>query len=310
MQPAILVTGAPRSGTTFVGKMLCLPRHMTYLDEPFNFQTGLQGVKQPLVYLGDDTPQQNHYYLGLINKLLAGQAHFRPSSLPGLDEHPLKRTARKVLRSRSELHYKIDALNPVRSRYLIKDPMACLAAGYLHEQLGLNTIVIIRHPASTIASFKRLRWHYSLSDLTEQPELMQRYLEPVLGPVNTKTLTTVQTWAYFWLCLYTVLDDYLKKYPNIKAVTHEQLSRQPQREFEELFRHCDLPMSAKVKHSIDEHTKSTNPSDPGVGEAHALRRNSAANIHRWHKILEPDEVNEIRRITEPVSSKYYSDADW
>lgn len=283
---------------------------MTYLDEPFNYETGLQGIKQPLVYLGDGTPSLNSHYLGLMKELLAGRAHFRPSSLPGRDEHPLKLTGRKLFRSRSELRYKLDALNPARTRYLIKDPMACMATGYLHRQLGLNTIVIIRHPASTIASFKRLRWDYNLSDLTRQPELMQQYLEPILGPVNVKTLTRLQAWAYFWLCVYTVLDADIKRYPDIKAVTHEDLSREPQRHFDDLFRHCGLPLSAKVRHQIDEHTKATNPVDPGVGEVHALRRHSAASMHRWHKILEPEEISEIRRITEPVASNYYGDADW
>ena len=310
MQPAILVTGAPRSGTTFVGKMLCVPRHMAYLDEPFNYETGLIGVKKPLVYLGEETPEDNRYYKQLIKDLLNGHGHFHSSSLPGLDEHPLKRAGRQIFHSRSELGYHFDILNPFRTRFLIKDPMACLAAGQLHRTLGLKTIVIIRHPASTVASYMRLRWNYKLQDLTNQPELMRQHLEPILEGLDLAGLTQIQTWAYFWLCLYTVMDAYLNENNGIKKVIFQDLSVHPQEEFKKLYDYCDLPWSRAASFQIDRHTNFTNPVDPKVGEAHALKRYSAANVRRWHKLLEPDEIAEIRRITEPLSQKYFPDTDW
>jgi hypothetical protein len=310
MQPAILVTGAPRSSTTFVGKMLCWPQHMAFLDEPFNYQTGLVGVERPLVYLSEETPGLNPRYLGLMRDLTQNQAHFRPSALPNRDEHPIKQAGRRLFRSRTELKYQLDSFNPLRTRYLIKDPMACFASGYLHQSLGLSTLIIIRHPASTIASYKRLGWHYQLSDLTSQPALMERYLEPILGRLDLGSLSPVQTWAYFWLSIYMVLDDYIQKYPNIYDITHEQLSREPQEEFASLYRHCGLPWSDRVARKIDRYTDDRNPAAPKAGDAHSLKRNSAANIHRWKKMLDPDEIAEIRRITEPLASKYYSDSDW
>jgi hypothetical protein len=309
MQPTIFVTGAPRSGTTFVGKMLCLPRHMTYLDEPFNYQTGLQGIQQPLVYLDPDTPKLNDYYLQLVRKMLEGRGRFHSSLLP---QHPslLKTAGRRVLGSRKQLRYQLDTYNPRRTRYLIKDPMACFAAGYLHDQLKLKSIVIIRHPASTIASYKRLRWHYNLTDLTSQPQLMSRYLEPILGPLQLNALTPVQAWSYFWLAVYIVLEGYLHEFPDIQCVTHEHLSRDPAKQLAQLYKHCGLPWSQQVHETVAQYTGSHNPTEPESGAAHTLRRNSAENIQRWKHLLDRDEVHEIRRITEPLACKYYTDADW
>jgi hypothetical protein len=309
MQTPILVTGAPRSGTTFVGKMLCLPSHMAYLDEPFNVQTGMVGIERPLVYISSDTPELSDRYLRLMRALLAGRGQFRPSRLP-TDTDRFKRAARELVGSRSQRRYRSDVLNPWRTRWLIKDPMACFAAQHLHQRLGLGTVVIIRHPASTIASFKRLGWHYNLEELTSQTELMQRYLEPVLGRLNLRTLTAVQAWSYFWLSIYTVLQDYLQNNPEMAGLTHEALSRQPLSEFEQLYRKFGLPFTAEVRRSITAHTGAHNPSGPKTGAAHSLMRHSQANIHRWKKLLDPEEQIEIRRITEPLAANYYSDADW
>jgi hypothetical protein len=309
MQPAILVTGAPRSGTTFVGKMLCLPKHMTYIDEPFNFQTGLQGIRQPLLYLDQNTSEINDHYLDLMRNLLQGRGRFQASLLP---RHPtfLKTAGRRLFGSKKQLRYQLDSLDPRRTRFLIKDPMACFAAGYIQEQLGLHTIIIIRHPASTIASYKRLRWHYKLSDLTSQPELMDRYLEPILGALKLDSLTPIQAWAYLWLSVYTVLDANLQQFPNIESITHEQLSQAPVRKLSEMYDHCNLKWSPRIQNAVAHYTGAHNPAEPESGAAHTLKRNSAQNIHRWRHLLEPDEVSEIRRITEPLASKYYSDTDW
>ena len=49
VRPGILITGSPRSGTTFVGRMLALPRSIGYLDEPFNVQIGMTWVPRQFV---------------------------------------------------------------------------------------------------------------------------------------------------------------------------------------------------------------------------------------------------------------------
>jgi hypothetical protein len=44
----IFVTGVPRSGTTFAGKILSLPLEVDYTHEPFNPRCGMPGISQPI----------------------------------------------------------------------------------------------------------------------------------------------------------------------------------------------------------------------------------------------------------------------
>src|SRR5580692_3708234 len=96
---AILVTGAPRSGTTFLGKMLALNIDVQEIEEPFNTETGIVGVDQPFVYLrsGERLSKEQKLYDVLINDLLDGKAWYKPSSLRPETKNPIRQVARNLL---------------------------------------------------------------------------------------------------------------------------------------------------------------------------------------------------------------------
>lgn len=306
----ILVTGAPRSGTTFLGRMLSLPRNIIYVYEPFNLEIGIEGVDRAFVYLDDTGGLRSKKYDALITELLAGRSKFKINPWREANPPLTKRLGRRLFQSGAQLQYRLDAANPLKNRYLIKDPMATFAAQYLHRNFGMQTVVIMRHPASTIASYKRLGWRYNLHELTDQPKLMERYLEPVLGGLNIEKLKPIEEWSYLWLACYTVLDAYLKQNPNMIMIRHEDLSLMPMRSFERLYDQLGLPFTAKIREHIDNHTRAGNPAGAPVGVAHALRRDSARNLELWRGIIEPDELAEIIRITKPLAHTYYPSAHW
>ena len=306
----ILVTGAPRSGTTFLGKMLSLHPSVAYIDEPFNKETGLEGVDRHYAYITKDNPEVERKYTELVQDLLAGKSNFRSSTLRPEAANALRKAARQLMVSRENIEYKLNARNPLKTRQLLKDPMACLSSEYLHREMGMNTVVILRHPASTIASYKRLGWRFGLQDFTSQEELMKHYLGPVFGKLNIHALSPVQEWAYFWLGIHTVLDEFLRKNKEMLMVRHEDLSLNPLHYLKELYEKLELPFTDRIKQKIIDHTSADNPADPTGNAAHVLKRNSAENIHRWKKILDPHEIAEIRKITEPLASKYYAANEW
>jgi hypothetical protein len=41
----ILITGPRRSGTTFTGKIISLDKQTAYINEPFNINYGLKGIR-------------------------------------------------------------------------------------------------------------------------------------------------------------------------------------------------------------------------------------------------------------------------
>ncbi len=306
----ILITGAPRSGTTFVGQMLALPREVIYLSEPFNKEIGIEGIDRAFAYLDDSNSADVRAYDEVIEGLLTGRSRFRINPYRDAQPSTAKRAARVLFRSKPQLQYQLDTANPFKHRYLVKDPMACFASQYLQRHFSMQTVIIVRHPASTIASYKRLGWRYNLHELTDQTNLMDRYLGPVLGGLTIENLTEIEEWSYLWLAIYTVLDAFLRDNPDMIMVRHEDLSLNPTSGFRALYQELGLEFTSKVRATIDRHTRAGNPIDPTGNKAHVLRRDSAKNLDRWRRILEPDEIAEITRLTGPLARKYYPSDHW
>ncbi|NEQ55044.1 MAG: hypothetical protein F6K11_33795, partial [Leptolyngbya sp. SIO3F4] len=66
----IFVTGAIRSGTTFVGKILSLPLEVDYIHEPFNPQCGIPGVNLGHRYIPANLAQaESHPYHPLAQSI-------------------------------------------------------------------------------------------------------------------------------------------------------------------------------------------------------------------------------------------------
>jgi hypothetical protein len=308
--PHILVTGAPRSGTTILGRLLSLPNQVIYIFEPFNQDIGLEGIDRSFAYLDDDPDLREEKYDAILRDLLNGRARFKINPWREKNPTPIKRIGRQFFRSGMQLRYQLDSASPFKRRYLIKDPMASYAAQYLHRTLGMQTVIIVRHPASTIASYKRLAWRFNLKHLTSQPKLMERYLEPVLGGLDVSALSAVEEWSYLWLANYTVLDVFLRQNPDMIMVRHEDLSLSPIPTMKRLYTELNLPFTWRVRTQIIRDTQKGNTVNPPAHVAHVLRRDSESTIDRWRTILTPPEIATIERITRPLAEKYYPSAHW
>jgi hypothetical protein len=302
----ILVTGAPRSGTTFVGKMLALPYHVAYVDEPFNSMTGISGVDTWFPYMTEEQPEHEK----LVRDVIQGRGTFKSSLLREETNNPLRKLAREMFISRENLEHKLDSYNPLKQRYLIKDPIAAFSSEFLHKKFGFHTVVVIRHPASMVASHKRLGWRYNLDEFKHQSELMDDHLHEILHKVDTTKISLVEEAAYLWLSVNTVLEKYAKRNEKMIIVRHEDLSREPLAEFVKLYDKFNLPFSQRVQKKIKEHTGSQNSAEPKDNVAHQLKRDSVSNLARWKKILTEKETELIRSITSPIANNYYSEAEW
>lgn len=304
--PHILVTGSPRSGTTFVGKMLSLPRTVGYIHEPFNPQVGINSNPIAFPYVSATRPKPA--YQAMVNDLLAGRSQYRhPTTEPS--RRLYKRLAKQWLKSRYAVQYKLVTHNPLVKRYLIKDPHACFLAEWLQRDFAIQTVVLWRHPAAVVASHQRLNWPFSLSSFQNQTDLIAQQL-PDFKHLNGAKMTAIERWSYLWLGCYRVLDRFAAANPSMLVVRHEDLSNQPDRHFKQLYDKLDLDYSAKIKNAITAHTSAANPVAPTDNAAHVLHRDSRANIKRWHDLLDAKEIATVKRITGDLAKKYYPASDW
>lgn len=304
----ILVTGSPRSGTTFLGSVLAFPNEVGYVREPFNQDFGLEGLEQQFMYLYPGMPREEHYR-SIVEKLLTGRAKFR--RMPASEASDKKqRLGRMVFGSGSNYIYLLAKHNPAVSRFLVKDPMACLASQYMHREFGVQVVVIVRHPLPTIASMRRLRLDHPLSHLLEQEQLYNEHLKPILGGVNLERLSSIERQALLWTCLYYMLNEYIKANDGFIVVKHEDLSRNPETTFRELYDRLGLEYTDSIQDKVQAMTNEKNPIKVKNGLTHQMRRNSKELAGSHYCRFTPGEEKIIHSITDDVTKLFYSSTAW
>ena len=158
MKHNVLVTGAHRSGTTFLGKMLSIPYDTAVVTEPFNYDSGVEGIEHWYLYINNNDSM--HHSSSLIYDIVNGKAKFKIPK--NNNDGMLKKMIRRVVHSNNHLSY-LTAHNLPWIKYKIyKDPIASFASEYLHTNYNFDVIVLIRHPAAFCGSLKRLGWGFDL----------------------------------------------------------------------------------------------------------------------------------------------------
>ena len=168
MPAPVLVTGMMRSGTTWVGRMLCAGGGLTYLSEPLN-------PHHPAIFR---LPVQHDYTY--INS--ANEQDFLPTfrDAAALRPRPFKELG-AVRRPADVGRVGLTTLEMLRGRMfnrpaLFKDPHALFSASWFADRLGCRVVVCVRHPAAIVSSHVRLGWRVPLAHLRAQPAPVRDWL--------------------------------------------------------------------------------------------------------------------------------------
>lgn len=305
----ILVTGMPRSGTTWVAHMLAASGRLAYINEPLNPQHppgGCPGVLNASV-------DHRFHYICADNEERFLNAY---RDLLRLRYHPLaelRRNHRPADVPRQLNQMRTFAVGRVRRRgVLVADPYAVFSIGWFARRLGFRVVVVVRNPAATVSSRKRLGWLYDTDELRGQPLLERDVLDP-LGLATATAATTreqqiIDTGALLWTAVYAAVERECDLDPEITVVRHEDLSLDPEGEFGELYQRLGLDFSPKARAAILRATDGGNPTELEASDPHQIRLDSRANLENWRSRLEPAEVERIDALTSPVAARFYPQA--
>lgn len=197
-----------------------------------------------------------------------------------------------------------------RGRLILKDPIACFSSEWLANNFELETIVLVRHPAAFAASLKRMKWAFPFDHFLEQDLLMEEHLHPYRAELEDAPTEPVARAALLWKCLYGVLSTYLERNSGWIVKTHEQLSREPVAEIEDLYGRLGLEWTGAVEDRIRGQTKAGNPVAAPEGVLHQMTRDSTANITLWKDVLSREEIARVYETTHDISGHFYSREDW
>ena len=247
--------------------------------------------------------EQRQRMIALFTKMMdssnSAQYYSQPSK-PTVFEHIF----RKCFKSKQNFSYQIHRHNPMIKRILLKDVSAALMSEWMHQEFGVQTVVLIRHPMAIIGSMKRVNWHFDLRVFLSQKSLVQDYSR-FMPSGNIDKLTEVERNAYIWNIIYGVLSDYLNRNPKMIAIRHEDICQQPIETIRDLYDRLDLPYSSKVEKSIQKYTNNNNPISPPGNKFIYLRRNSNAILNMWKQYLTEKDINTIKSITGGLASQWY-----
>ena len=295
----ILVTGAHRSGTTWVGKMLALAPGVAYLHEPFNPRFSAGAFDR---YFTVVTVENESRYAGELERTLA----FRYELLTRLRRRHAPKDVARSVRDFAR------AQRPRRSgaRPLMKDPIALLSAEWLAARFGMDVVVLIRHPAAFAASLKRLGWRHSFATFLDDgrlPEVVRPYEDEIRAQAREPGDILAQA-ALLWRLLYNAVAGYRERHPDWVYLRHEDASLDPVGTFERLYGELDLERTSPARAEIARASAPGNPAE--LSTPHDVELDSAASLGRWREQLTEDEVATLRQRTGDVWPRFYSDSDW
>lgn len=295
----ILITGAHRSGTTWIGRVLKSSNELYYVHEPFNIQNkrGFSPFKYWFHYLNSNSPnllQENtlKYLKSLYSIKGSGfcKELFRVSTVKGLY---------KLIKDRNNRRIK---------RPLLKDPIALMSTIWIYENLNCFVIIAIRHPAAFVASIKLKNWKFDFKNFSEQKELMDGYLKPYQEKIRDFTEnehSIIEQGILLWNCIYSIVYNFRQAKSENEDwlfVKHETLSKNTIDEFKKIFSFSQLTFSENVKNKIIETTQ------PKFESEH--ERDVLKNIKSWKQRLTQNEISHIKEQTFDVWKHFYVEKDW
>jgi hypothetical protein len=289
----ILLTGMPRSGTTWVGRILAASGKVGFINEPFNLSASPGSFRVPV----------DHWYTYVT---LENEAHVLPSLAPALTlQYPLARELRRCRNRTDLLHVLRSRRAWVRGhRPLIKEPHAVFSSEWFARRLESQIVVMIRNPFAVVSSWKRLGWTVDFDDLLDQPLLMRDWLAPFKRELSdARSWGLVEQVALLWRVIYSVVAD--ERYPRVYLLRHEDLSSDPLAEYAKLYDALDLGFDDAVASAVASSSSNENPAETSVEKPHETRLDSKANLENWKHRLTGSELRQIEDLTADVAARYY-----
>lgn len=290
----VLVSGAPRSGTTPIGHVLSLSSGAGILYEPMG-TTGDRRFQQRFPMAGE--PGFDELQLAaFINDMRGLRLSLKPQQRPAHDRLSWPaRQFRNLIGSRSAISYRLLHLRPRLRTIIWKDPLAALSAPEV-ANAGVPVVITARAPLAHAASYARLGWTLDVAALYARyrplhgaiAEVEQALSEP-LEPVTSATI--------LWHLVYRRAVAALEQHPeHAVLVDSESLERDEQAVYERLLARLRLERSARLRRYLAQRGTNANRKTHGATRVHDWSRPVSDTNHYWRDLLDPAQIERVHRL--------------
>ena len=194
---------------------------------------------------------------------------------------------------------------------LSKDPIAVFSAEWMSDTFGMDTLVLIRHPAAFCFSIVKQGWWHPFDHFTAQPEMMHDLFADRADEIERFARTPqplLDQAILLWVLIHEHIARMRARRHEWRFVRLEDLSREPVGSLRDLYRWLDLTWTEEVERAVIRSSSSDNPAV--TDRASSRVRDSKAAISAWKDRLTPDDQALIKERTEPVWREFYADEDW
>jgi len=199
----------------------------------------------------------------------------------------------------------------IAARPLVKDPIALCSAEWLATNFDMDVIVLIRHPAAFVSSYKRIGWAHPFSHFLHQPTLIQDHLFPYRAEISEFVYDEhdiIDQASLLWKLLNHIIREYQQAHTDWYFVHYEDIAQEPLSSFQAIYDQLDLQFTDRVRNAIAEHSDPANPAEPEA--LYSIRRNSEQAALTWKTGLTAQEIARVRMRAEEVASAFYTAEDW
>jgi hypothetical protein len=267
---AVLVTGVPRSGTTWLARLLAAgPGTAMPGREPMN-------------------PRSRQYALG---GTLRGWSRLDPTD--GRQARLLRRCySGREVRTFSRFGVRQWAACLPRTRVVIKDPFALLSLATVTRLTGAVPVLLFRHPGAVLVSYRRRGWRADIDEVV------------ALGAPRPPADDDVTAMGIFWSWCNTVALDDLDALAEPAGYRHRGLVTS----HEQLVAGGDSAVSAlRLRLGLAQPRR--RPSVPAPGRQrrgrglHDFARDPVELTEAWRDALTPDEVARLDDLTAATAQR-------
>jgi len=304
MMRPIVVTGSHRSGTTWVGRMLCLSGEAGYIHEPLNPVRRPSWMPRPVpywyVYITDENA---HLYAADLERVM----EFR---------YPLASNALRLRKPEQVAALGSDLARTLRprargARPLLKDPFAVFSAEWFARRYDADIVVTIRNPVAFVGSIKRLNWQFKFKTLLSQGGLIRDHLEAFEADMRRcrdHAVDVVEQGIVLWNALHHAIAQLREAHPEWSFVRHEDLAEDPVSGLGGLYRACGLRWDDDVAAQVSGFSTADAGSELPMWRHGSVKRDSSRATETWKLRLTDEEVARVRVGTADVARRFYNDA--
>jgi Sulfotransferase family len=306
MTTPVLVTGSNRSGTTWVGEMLCGSGELAYVHEAFNATNWPQLLNADLaghyVYVCEENEAP---YLAALQQLLELRMplsrNLRTFSRP-LDPIRLARETLKMMQSRQH-HVPV----------LLKDPIAFFSTEWLVDRFEFRPVILVRHPAGFASSLIRLGWAYDFNAMASQPLLLEHLLSDYAADIHrfaAEPQPLIDQAVLLWRIFTHTAARWAAEHPDWHVLRYEDIADDPAQQFQRLYEDLGLSWTETARQLVSDYSTASDPGSSQPSGKGGTKRDSAATRKIWTTRLNEVQLAKIRTGVSAEYQSFYHDDEW